>query len=299
MRRPAPDRRPSGSRGQAVVEWIGAVVAVALVVGAVGVALRADVPRRAVETLRAAFGTSGAPTAEPHASAAALAYAQAAVTPGPTPRPTLLGARAVLRAELGEVGGTRTLERLLLARLRTDHPEWFDVQVLPIPGTTVGGIHLGAGLRTTVPTGEVVVHVVTPGEESGVTSGGREDAVRAWVLKHAADQLLTAATAAADEALGAGSRPPRGVVGRIVPPLVGALAVVRTEADEGWPGLGESAGDALLCRPVSVHTAHGGAAGQVRPGVRIGIVRHGALLHDAVSTAATSCRRLEPSNARE
>jgi hypothetical protein len=299
MRRPAPDGRPSGCTGQAVVEWIGAVVAVALVVGAVGVALRADVPRRAVETLRAAFGTSGAPAGVPQASAAALAYAQAAVTPGPTPGPSLLGARAMLRAELGAAEGTRTLERLLLERLRTDHPGWFDVQVLPIRGTSVRGIHLGAGLRTTVPTGEVVVHVVTPGEESDVTSGGRKDALRAWVLKNASDVLLTRATAVADEVLDPGSGPPRGVVGRIVPPLVGALAVVRTEADEGWPGLGESAGDALLCRPVSVHTAHDGAAGQVRPGVRIGIVRHGALLHDAVSTAATSCRRLEPSNARE
>ena len=296
MPRPASEgtRPRRGVAGQATVEWIGLAVGVALLVMAVGVAIRVGVPGRVVEALRSTLATPARVAPAPQASERTLAFARSSVAAGTGSRPSLLGARALLRAELGARAGTRVFEEVVLGRLATDTPAWFGEQVVPVRGTAVRGIHLGGGVRTTTATGPVVLHVVTPAEEQDVVTGGRGAALRGWVTKLLEDQAMKSLGDAVEDDLkrGGAGRLPIDVVG-VAPTVIGALPILFAEADEGWPSFGETAGDAILCRPVSVRTVRGaGRATTVRPGVRLAVVRDGAFVVDAVSTAERSCAPL-------
>lgn len=294
MRRPAPERRrPSGTTGQATVEWVGLVVAVALLGAAVGLAVRHDLPDRIAGALLAAFHPEEPATGAPQASEATLAYARAALSPTQdAASPGLHSARALLVAELGPTAGPRLLDDLLVADLAARRPEWFGVQQLPLRRVQPAGV--SRGVRTTTPAGPVVVHVVTPADEAGVTTGGRDEALRTWFRNRARDRIMEEVAYAIDADLrrsGAG-RLPRGVVG-VAPTVIGALLILRAESEEGWPGIGETAGDAILCRPVLVHTVYRvpGAErdGTTRPGIRLAAVHAGEIVRDAVSTEEETC----------
>ncbi len=294
MRRPVPDRpRRAGTAGQATAEWIAVVVAVTLLLVAVGAALSAELPGRIAGRLLASLRGSTAGEGPREPSAATLTFVQRAVAAREGgPRPSLLSARALLRAELGEREGRRLFDHLLVEQLKEAQPEWFTVQRLPVPGTSVRGIHLGAGVRTTRSLGPPVVHVVTPSEEDEVTTGGVGESLVAWVAKVVQDEPMTRLGKAINEDLSRGGfgRLPKGVVG-VAPSVVGAMQIALTEARMGWPGVGETAGDALLCMPVWVSTRRGTHT-HGRAGIRTAVVRDGKMLVDAVSTADDSCDRL-------
>ena len=283
--RPSVARR-AAARGQATVEAVALWTVVALLVLAVGAGVAHDVAEAVTRATAALLDDERATTAREAAEDAARRAVDG--EPGAM---TLLGARRRLAESLGDAGAASSLAGLVEARIGRERPRWDDEWDVPI-GTIVGRGWARAWWERRRPRGPATVHLVTPADEDARRPEGRSGDLRSWLrdqiagaVVHRIDERLAAAAAARDPALGR-------LVGLVGPAAV-ALEVVRihrAEADERWPGPGEQAGDAIVCRPILVgrHWADEPVRSE-RPGVRIVVLHEGRIAIDAVSTRADRC----------
>lgn len=244
--------RPAERRGQAAAEWIAVIVAISVLLGGT-IWLGAPQVRRVSQALDHAGPRR---TLSDQDLLAAIAGRPDALSP--------LGAVAWLDEEEPASGQPRIAAAVAHA-MRVQHAGWG--RDLHVSGPPI------RGLRTTR-----VVHATGPVEARVVTFADEREGTRDPTL---ADRAGAAGTNLAWQGMGTLAR-------RIARPLglaVGALqlAVGLIHGDDALPA-GVRAGDIIVCRSATI-TAHGGVrpSASPHPGWRVGVLRQGRLILDAVA----------------
>ena len=255
MRRPAEARR-----AQAAAEWAAVVAAVAVALAAGSLAAR---------------GLAGAVAARlDHGSTRPGEAELAAAAGGDDGALGLLGVRAWLAEGEGRAMAEAAVDDAVRAELARSHPAWGGA--LRLVGPAVRGRRTITEVR---PTGPVAVHVVGVAEEAAAGAQGTPTRDRA---------------AAGATSLGWAAA--QSLAQRIARPLGLAVAAVQMalsmEDQALAPPAGERAGDAIACRAVEVRTTGGPVARPRRiAGLwRVGILRDGRLVADAVRAGPDPCR---------
>jgi hypothetical protein len=258
------------ARGQATAEHLGAIVAVAAVLAGVGgVLVRAGVPQAAPNGVAVALGGEREQPAAPAPRLQPATYASAlAAVRGEPGAYSLAGARALLEEDLGPLAGSAALDVLLLQEARRRHAAWFEPSSarFPRPNSPLVA-HVAASGED-----DVAVHVVTPGEESAAGAPGPRGGWSAALLS------------LAESAAGAAAHRVHAVAGLAVD---GAL-LLGSRGDGAGDGVpaGERAGDVVLCQRFTLRVREGEGPEQVAfDGVRVGVIRDGELVRDALADA--------------
>ena len=197
----------------------------------------------------------------------------AAAVRGEATAPSLQGAEAWLAEQYGATGARRHIAAAVVAELLRAHPRWGeDVRLAgashPAPPAT-------ATLRSEVAT---EVRIVTAADERAAGMGPA-----------ASERAAAGAASLAWSGIGA-------LAQRIARPLGLAVGVVRAllgaQTDEPAQEPGTRAGDAIVCRPTTaLITGRGLPAGRRISGLwRVGILRDGRLILDAVHSGTSPCR---------
>lgn len=193
---------------------------------------------------------------------------------------SISGAQAWLAEDLGGERALQLVTETIVLGAARRHPDWFGNTVLrQLPGTT------RTGLLIAEPFGETRVRVVTPDQE----------AVFAALRPQTGERVAAATTALAWDGVAALAEQlarPLGIAVSTVHLLVNATA-----SDSPLPP-GTRAEDIVLCRPVNI-VIRGRDADQNRlptEAWRIGIIRRGRLILDALTDDPRSCR--EPTAAQ-
>lgn len=253
-------RRPAERRAQATVEWLAVIVAVAVALTAGGLAAR-QVARHVAERL----DPPPADQLDPRSLTAAVR--------GEANAPSLQGAQVWLAEEHGETLARRRITAAVVAELQRAHPRWGED--LRVTGTSRRSPPSAATLRSAIAT---EVRIVTAAEERAAGMG-----------PSARERAAAGAASLAWSGIGA-------LAQRIARPLGLAVGVVRAllsvQADEPMQEPGTRAGDVIACRPTSaLITGRGLPAGRRIGGLwRIGVLRDGRLILDAVRNGASPCR---------
>lgn len=253
-------RRPADRRAQSTVEWVALVGAVGAAF-AVGAVATSELANRVAARLE--------PAAVDHLEARALA----ASLHGERGAVSLPGARAWLVEERGEEQADRLLTAAVGRELAQFHPGWGSE--LRIVGPPVRGRRATAMVRSR---GPIAVRVVTADDERAAATGPTP-------IERAGAGATSLAWSGAGTAAQRLARP----LGIAVSALQAVLGVVG--GDTAQPP-GARAGDAIVCRSATA-TVTGGT----RPGIRsidglwrIGVLREGTLILDAVRAGPSPCR---------
>jgi len=253
-------RRPAERRGQATVEWLALIVAVAAALTA-GSLAASQVARHIAERLD--------PPPDDQLDPSTLT----AAVRGEANAPSLQGAQVWLAEEHGETLARRRITAAVVAELLRAHPRWGeDVRLAGVSRLSPSP---AAMLRSEATT---EVRIITAADERA-----------AGMHPDAHERAAAGAASLAWSGIGA-------LAQRIARPLGLAVGVVRAllsvQADEPMQEPGTRAGDVIVCRPTSaLITGRGLPAGRRIGGLwRVGVLRDGRLILDAVRNGTSPCR---------
>ena len=253
-------RRPAERRAQATVEWLAVIVAVGAALAA-GSLATSEVARHVAERL----APSPADELGPQLLAAAVRGDQNALS--------LQGAEAWLAEEHGVATARRQIAAAVVAEVLRAHPRWGeDVRL-------TGASHRSSPPAATLTSGAATeVRIITAADERAAGMG-----------PNARERAAAGAASLVWSGIGA-------LAQRIARPLglaVGAVrALLSAQADEPLQEPGTRAGDVIVCRPTTaLITGRGLPAGRRVGGLwRVGVLRDGRLIVDAVRSGTSPCR---------